>query len=106
MVEVYLNLKLYEEEEPPLTIDQIREGMVNLFPNPATDNLRFVSDMHLANAQINIYDHKGGLVSTHVNITLNKGIAHLIDLNNLPSGMYFAEVKDGNKVFTEKFIVQ
>lgn len=98
--------KLYEEEEPPVSVEQLSNGLVSLFPNPANNNLQFISDMHLANAQINIYDHSGSLIRSYKSITLNRGIAHHIDLNNLPSGMYFAEIKDGNKIITEKFIVQ
>jgi hypothetical protein len=72
---------------------------IKLFPNPT--NSSFNVECRIQNAELKIYDITGREVFT---TTLNS--KHQILNPNLSSGVYFVKVTDGEKVFTQKLIIE
>ena len=73
---------------------------VQVYPNPATDQLNISIDETLLGAQLNIYDVAGALV-------LQSKIQNLkskIDCSAYPSGVYIAEIKTGNAVARRRWV--
>lgn len=71
---------------------------INLFPNPSNGivNLNLTTD-NAFTSSINIYNSIGSLIKTE-NVSFNSGNNdHIIDLNNLNSGLYFIEIVGDSK---------
>lgn len=69
------------------------------FPNPAKDHINLVFDLPVAspNAEIRILNMQGQMVSQKNLSNLPSGLnTHLLNLNQLPSGMYIIHTQAGN----------
>jgi alpha-tubulin suppressor-like RCC1 family protein len=87
--------------------DMLRSSMEQNYPNPCTGNTTvdcYVSD-YSEDARIVLYDMSGIVV--HQYSISNKGISSInLDLQDLPSGIYFYSMKvDGNTVSDRRRIV-
>jgi hypothetical protein len=72
---------------------------LNIYPNPAINNLIITSDFKFQIEEINIYDLTGRLVYAR------KGNKNLVDISNLTKGVYFIQVKcNSQNCFKTKFI--
>jgi hypothetical protein len=93
----------------PTAINEVAEAVSSLdvFPNPATESatIKVVSSKG-GNAVLTVYNALGATVNNR-NIFLSAG-KNKIDLNveSMPSGVYFANIKTGNNTVTKKFIVK
>ena len=80
-----------------------------LFPNPATDivqfDLAYIGHCGQKVQQIEIFDVTGFLVQT---IQANKqgNCTYQIDVNDLPTGIYFINMMSGDKIWNGKFMKQ
>jgi pimeloyl-ACP methyl ester carboxylesterase len=66
------------------------------WPNPASIRLNFENTR-----EVKIYNISGKLVKQKI-----FGIANTLDISTLPSGIYFIELHNNNKVVREKLVVQ
>jgi hypothetical protein len=79
----------------------------DLFPNPATDNVNIkINSVKAAEGKLSVYNALGATVNEKT-VSLSEG-KNKIDLNveSLPSGIYFASFKSGNNTTTKKFVVK
>jgi len=77
-------------------------AMVEIFPNPANDYIQLVYDA-TGPVDIHIYDTSGKLVYSE--LTGESGFSkHMVDISALESGIYFVNVRSGNKTGSLKFI--
>ncbi|MGJ8684554.1 MAG: T9SS type A sorting domain-containing protein [Nonlabens sp.] len=87
----------------PLSIDTVDEVTFNLVPNP-TSGIVQVNLQHgiLENAELVLYDVRG-------RITLSRKLTNnnpQLDLTDLPAGIYIAELRNGDAVYTTKVMKQ
>ncbi len=91
----------------PLTIDPavgiatVSAVAANLFlmPNPAKSEISVVADFHFQ--AVRLFDALGNLLLTQ---DANSSYKTTIDLSKISSGIYFAQIIEGNKMVTRKFI--
>jgi serine protease AprX len=84
-----------------------KEGFVNAFPNPFTDNISLVfqsSDTQMIN--IEMFDVNGKRVYFKDNVIRNYGVNNInIDgLNKLAQGLYLIRISSKNKLVTQKLM--
>ncbi|MEN2398900.1 family 16 glycosylhydrolase [Flavobacterium sp. MC2016-06] len=73
-----------------------------IYPNPATNYIQISVSGKLANKEVTIYDLTGNLVlRSRINTTADESI---IDVNQLPKGIYILNFKSDQKSFTKKLI--
>ncbi len=77
------------------------------FPSPAADNLtiRFVAD-HNCHATVTILNITGKQLSVLSDETRQGNNYLSLDVSNYPAGLYFVELKMGDKIGNTKFIVK
>jgi hypothetical protein len=82
-----------------ITLNNSCNGEVDFFiyPNPANDYLNLFYEDENANTEIEIYNMPGQLVDSFQNV-------HHIDISSLAAGMYSLKIKQGDKIFSEKFV--
>ncbi|WP_149244297.1 LamG-like jellyroll fold domain-containing protein [Dyadobacter sp. 32] len=68
------------------------KGAINLYPNPTTDHLTLSLDNGLINSEAKLYDASGKLLQT-IKIA---SAEELINVKNLPTGVYIIKFKDGS----------
>jgi len=73
-----------------------RNEVCKIYPNPATSELRFAD---INPDRVVIYNAQGALVQS---VLIEKD-SRLVNINMLPSGLYFLEAFEGEKVYTQKF---
>lgn len=91
------------EEIDVLSISEVNENLVSIFPNPTLDSLNFNLKDDASVYTIEVYDVNAKLL---LNIE-NKNATDSIDISSLTSGIYFIRFKDNTEaiVSTKKFIV-
>ena len=82
----------------PLNVEEFNPESINLFPNPAKDNLEITSNQIITN-----------LILIDINGRVLKSIAisnrdYNLDISSLSKGVYFLEVESGVSKSTKKFI--
>ncbi|MBQ5856773.1 MAG: T9SS type A sorting domain-containing protein [Bacteroidales bacterium] len=80
-----------------LDVNEINVDKTNIYPNPATDVI-YVNVNESFNAVI--YNYQGQVVK---NVNADNG---QIDISDLTNGMYFLEIRTGNKVTVNKVLVR
>jgi hypothetical protein len=90
---------------PTITsVNDLKEvnNLISIYPNPATDFAEILFNENNYGSEFNLYDIHGKLISsqtiTGTKITLNR--------NNLPNGIYFIRITNGEKVQTSKLIFE
>jgi hypothetical protein len=89
----------------PLGISSIvgSNDLLKIYPNPASTKIAIELGLTVQNAQINVVNVLGENVLTQ---QIGSSNAASIDIASLTNGLYFIQVKDNNKLFTQKFIKQ
>lgn len=81
-------------------INEIKDFSLQIYPNPASDNITIVSDKYLNNAGLTIYNMMGEIVMTKKLI----GNQVNVDISNMSAGLYFITINDRGKSRTTKFL--
>lgn len=77
-----------------------------IFPNPVLDEIKInISACGLENVAVEIYDLRGVLVVEKNNQQAN-GSFVTVNLQGLKTGIYFLKLKDGERFFSQKIIVE
>jgi alpha-tubulin suppressor-like RCC1 family protein len=85
-----------------LAVESFESSQLSIYPNPSSGILNFSFDTILEHVSIQIYDTLGRMVFTKVHFKSDKSI----DISNLQSGMYIANVTVKGKNFSQKIIKQ
>jgi bilirubin oxidase len=80
------------------------EGNMTLFPNPASSTITLQSSIDFKNVEIKIVNVLGQVVFIENRNNLVNSVK--VDLAELNSGIYVFQLKENNKLFTQKFIKQ
>ena len=79
-------------------INEVAEGEVNVYPNPATT---VINIDNAEGAQVSVFDINGRMISNVESASANQ----TIDASNLAKGMYIVRIANGNNVITKKVSV-
>ena len=79
-------------------INEVAEGEVNVYPNPATT---VINIDNAEGSQISLFDINGRMISNIESASANQ----TIDASNLAKGMYIVRIANGNNVITKKVSV-
>ena len=74
---------------------------INVYPNPANSKF-FIENPYEERKQIKIYSVEGKCVYQ----TVNSDEIICISVENLPAGLYFIELKNGNNSSSGKFVIE
>ncbi len=88
------------EDNDPNSNQDVFAGLVNIFPNPVSDQLNIQSDIRLD--RIRIVNVVGQTI--HQMNNLNGNVQ--IPMNQLPQGLYFVELTSGEDAATYQIIVE
>jgi len=76
---------------------------IRIYPNPASDKITVSAELKTDNAQLRIYDLTGRLLKEQAIIN-HQSLS--IDCSSFSAGIYFVKMNDGNRVFTQKLIIE
>ena len=79
-------------------INEVAEGEVNVYPNPATT---VINIDNAEGAQVSVFDINGRMISNVESASANQ----TIDASNFAKGMYIVRIANGNNVITKKVSV-
>ena len=79
-------------------INEIAEGEVNVYPNPATT---VINIDNAEGAQVSVFDINGRMITNVESASANQ----TIDASNFAKGMYIVRIANGNNVITKKVSV-
>ncbi|MBK7444008.1 MAG: T9SS type A sorting domain-containing protein [Bacteroidetes bacterium] len=80
--------------------------MLEVYPNPASDKIQLNYFTSEAGAvSINVVDVTGKVYITKTATAVNGNNTFTIGLDALESGVYFVQIKNGEKQVIDKFIV-
>jgi hypothetical protein len=79
-------------------INEIVEGAVNVYPNPATT---VINIDNAEGAQVSVFDINGRMITNVESASANQ----TIDASNFAKGMYIVRITNGNNVITKKVSV-
>ena len=85
-------------------IDELNSLNLNLYPNPATDQVTISFGRQIASAyQLKIYDRFGKLIS---NQAIPQGVQKItMDTQAYINGFYFIQIESPNEVITRKKLI-
>lgn len=89
--------------EPPNSTTETNEIVFDLFPNPASDKI-FLNLSHLTENAVTctLFNALGMVLETRM-ISPNDAV---MNVDNLPTGVYFCEIKAGKKRGVQRFVKQ
>ncbi|HEY6162149.1 MAG TPA: T9SS type A sorting domain-containing protein, partial [Bacteroidia bacterium] len=76
---------------------------ISYFPNPFSENLTVTSKNGFHSANLTLYNSLGEKVMEKNNLS---GAQLNLNRNNLPAGIYFIRITDGEKCFSGKVIIE
>ena len=94
------NIELFENCQEVVSLEEINDFSVRVYPNPTNDIIKVEwGNMPLNNRKIFIYDLMGNIIYKKENI-------EIIYLANYPAGIYLMEVVGGGKKYNELIVKQ
>jgi|GEM_PF-2073354 len=97
-----VSLKLNENQNFILGVENIDENQFELYPNPAHDYITLKMPGELKNSTADIINIQGQVLKS-VSVTNNQ--KHL-DINALPTGVYLLRIQSDENQFVKKFVKQ
>ena len=86
-------------------LDEIEEGKIAIFPNPAKNivNIQFVENQQ--DAVIEIYDMVGKLIRRYPKQNISANTTQTLDIENIPIGIYNIFITSNSKKTNHKLII-
>ncbi len=81
-------------------IDEETAGNITIYPNPASETITILAPASLTNKNIKIFSITGQMVET---ILIN-GSTNTINVNGIPSGLYFIKFITNHGMITKQFV--
>jgi len=103
-IQGYLSPRLYRGLlEQPFSVEEFSATEVSVYPNPATDQISFVSEDSNPISSILFYSLEGKVVRTESNINATNIVVSNLDL---PKGIYFASVRFKEGTTVKKVVIK
>ncbi len=93
------NAKVYISEFLGVENNTYHDQII-LFPNPTSSNIQIKLPLNISLNKISVYDQTGKLIK------IQSENLEFVDVENVESGMYFAEISTSEGITTKKIIVQ
>ncbi|HKR05797.1 MAG TPA: T9SS type A sorting domain-containing protein [Bacteroidia bacterium] len=94
---------LWEFDACPSGMEELSQLNVSFYPNPVKENLIIMTNDAIKNSRVIIYNSEGKKVfEKNINLSSQKEI----NVKSMAAGMYFVEVENEKRKFTEKIIIQ
>lgn len=77
---------------------------LNIFPNPATENLNININTQFSDGFVTITDVKGAVLYNEKISSSSENYSNMINIGNFPNGMYLIKVITTSKSFFSKFL--
>ena len=87
-----------------VSINDKSKSTINVYPNPASDNVNIVTNTLDLNSQINIYDISGKLIFSQ-KIKDNFSVINL-PVDTYKSGVYTISLLENKSIYHKKLIVK
>lgn len=81
--------------------NEMKSG-IKIFPNPAYGNFTITLNQQINNGELKIYDVTGRVVHEQTIINQKSEIINY----HLSAGIYFVKVSDGEKIYTQKLVIE
>jgi hypothetical protein len=89
---------------PTTGIADINAGTINLYPNPATNNVAVEIPQGISTGTVKVFDLLGKTVfETEFNVTDN---SYMLNISTLPQGMYIVTVAAQNDTYVGRLVKQ
>ena len=103
-IQGYLSPRLYRGLlEQPFSVAEFAATEVSVYPNPATDQIAFVSEDSKPISEILFYALDGKVVRREANINATNVVISNLDL---PKGIYFANLRFKGNTTVKKIVIQ
>ena len=103
-IQGYLSPRLYRGLlEQPFSVAEFAATEVSVYPNPATDQIAFVSEDSNPISEILFYALDGKVVRREANINATNVVISNLDL---PKGIYFANLRFKGNTTVKKIVIQ
>jgi subtilisin-like proprotein convertase family protein len=94
---------VYIKVDEVLSTDQKIDQNVSVFPNPARDRFNISIPSRPTSGIYQLYNIQGQLI---LEKPLNGKLIYTVDAYDIPKGMYYIQLQDGNRRQTQKVIIQ
>lgn len=90
-----------------LSISEFELGNLSVWPNPANEtiNIKLNNNVSNSDVHVNLFDIQGRTIQNLTYKANSNAFVKTINLNNVVSGIYLLEIKQGNKKATKKIII-
>jgi hypothetical protein len=79
--------------------------VMDVYPNPATNELKLVSEYSISGGTIDIFNTFGDKVKTITNVTMTTGQEFIIDAKDMISGSYYVVIHSNETTVRRKVII-
>lgn len=94
-VDALLNMRsLVFSVGAPLNVQNSEATGFEMYPNPTTNQCLIAMDQTLVGAELNVYNMSGQLVKNDSNLQST----YILDVTDLPTGMYYVNIRSANTV--------
>ncbi len=97
--------KVWIDYENPLGINDVELGEINIYPNPAYDQILIYNSSLFTINTYQLINNLGVIISDQ-HINLLKGNTHTIHLKNLQSGIYFIKLTSDDGSSIKKLVME
>ncbi|WP_179339675.1 zinc-dependent metalloprotease [Winogradskyella ludwigii] len=103
-----LNTKNFAIEMNLSVDDNILANSLNVYPNPSKGEftISFDSVLNNSSVKIDVYDISGRSVYKNIFVNESAQFNETINLNSVASGVYIANISNGNNITTAKIIIE
>lgn len=84
-------------------IDNIIENKIDIFPNPVTEGVFYISNSHNSDMLVQIYNITGEKIISNI---LNRSAKQRYDISRFGKGVFIVKISDNNLIVSKKIISQ
>ncbi len=100
-------INVYEVPEVTAIIEQSNKNNIRVFPNPNQGKFTVAEELFDANTILRLYDVLGTLIDEkRMKEFLSVNGFYQFDFSYLPKGSYYLSVSDGDKLYSQRLVLQ
>jgi hypothetical protein len=93
---------LVQLQAAPMSIEKQVLNTLNIWPNPTAGLLNYSLGTGVQEAKVELLNLSGQVVKSEMQKNIQNNATQTLDINELPSGIYFFSIKTENEVVTKK----
>ena len=100
-------INVYEVPEITAVKEQANKNNISVFPNPNNGKFTVAEELFASNTVLRLYDVLGTLIfEKEMKEFLSGKDFYQFDFSFLPKGSYYLSVSDGNKIYSQRLVMQ